>query len=444
MVTPSQPSVPPPGRRVLFGLVVLLLVGCAPGYTVPEAPSPDQIPALETRVAENPGDVAAHVALGAAYREDGRLPQARSTLTRAVELEPEYAPGVLFLGLTLEELEEWDEAAERYRALLDSGAGSSDLRAELERRLPLIERRRLQAAVRTSLAREAELADEAPEPNTVAVFPFHFVGEDPDYAPLGRAMAEMLVTDLGRVGRVTVVERLRVQVLLDEMALAEEGRVDPATAVRSGRILGAGRVVQGQLDGDADRLGLRAAVVTSPMDDLADDLPELTDDDALERFYELQARLALGVHRALGIQLTVAEEEMLADRPTQNLQAILAWGRGLEAEDRGDFALAVEHYQSAVDFDGGFDAPREGADRAGGLADSEQVSTTDLSGRAWEEVSVDATAESPGAGPADPFEGLDALVPTSIERDAAVELLGSEGVSGGISRTLIEIIIRRP
>ena len=70
---------------------------------------------------------------------------------------------------------------------------------------------------------------------TVAVFPFLYRGSDPALEPLGRALSELLVTDLGQVKRLRVLERARVQVLLDEMDLAERGLVDSTTAARSGR-----------------------------------------------------------------------------------------------------------------------------------------------------------------------------------------------------------------
>ena len=54
------------------------------------------------------------------------------------------------------------------------------------------------------------------------------------------ALTEVLVMDLAIIGRLTVLERAKVQMLLDEIALGEAGFLETATAARSGRILGSG------------------------------------------------------------------------------------------------------------------------------------------------------------------------------------------------------------
>lgn len=431
-----------PSWHVLpVGLILLALAACAPAYQLPDAPSADQIPELEARAQQAPADASTLVQLGAAYREADRLDEAALVFTEALERDPDNGAAALFLGLVHEDLEEWGEARRIYGDLLDSGAGTAELRAEVERRLPLLERRELQAAVRDAIAREAELATLPPDPNTVAIFPFEYAGSDPEYAPLGRAMAEMLQTDLGRVGRVTLLERLRVQALIDELQLAEEGFIDASTASRSGRILGASRIVQGLVVDDPQGIGVRAAVLASPDPD-PEGAPSIADQDNLEEFYELQARMAIGIHQALGIQLTPAEEELLRDRPTRNLQALLAWGRGLDAEARGEFDEALDHYQSAGDLDPDFVEPRQGMERTSGIIESGQVSTADLTAQAWTQVPPPSQGPAPSPSALD-FDALEGLVPSSVERDAIVELLGSEGVSSG-SRTILEIIIRRP
>lgn len=430
-----------PWHVLLAGLALLALAACAPAYQLPDAPSAEQIPELEARAMEGPVEASTLVQLGAAYRDANRLDEAALAFTEALERDPDNGAAALFLGLVHEDREEWGEARQVYRNLLEAGVSSSELRAEVEARLPLLERRELEAAVRGAIAREAELETRPPDANTVAIFPFEYAGSDPEYAPLGRAMAEMLQTDLGRVGRVTLLERIRIQTLLDELQLAEEGFVDASTASRSGRILGASRIIQGLVVDNPQGIGVRAAVLTAPEADPAGS-PEVTEEDELEQFYELQARMAIGVHQALGIQLTPAEEELLRDRPTQNLQALLAWGRGLDAEARGDHAEAVEHYQTAGDLDEDFQQPEEGLVRTSGIIQAGQVSTADLTAQAWTQVQPSPQGPIPTQAAID-FDALEGIVPSSVERDAIVELLGNEGIASG-SRTILEIIIRRP
>src|SRR5690606_7130553 len=121
-----------------------------------------------------------------------------------------------------------EEAAELYRTYLARGPDAG-IRRRLAGRLHVLRRQQLLESVRLAIANEAALAT-TPAPATVAVFPFLLQTPDSTLEPLGRALAELLVTALSQTDRLTVLERLRVQALLDEIQLAQDGLVDPATA----------------------------------------------------------------------------------------------------------------------------------------------------------------------------------------------------------------------
>lgn len=423
----------PPLR--LLVLAVPLLAGCGSSFWLPPPPSPGEIPRLEGRLQSDPDDAETAVRLAQAYRSSDRLEEARSLLERTVERHPGQPAATLVLGITYEDLGRFGDARRLYRSYIDQG-GSPGLRRELENRLPLLQRRELEAAVRDALVREAELANTAPRPHTVAVFPFLFVGEDPQLAPLGRALAELLVTDLSQTSRMQVLERAQVQLLLDEMRLAEEGVVDPSTAARTGRILGAERVVQGSMDGQETELRLETSIVR--VSDSAwpgeaapsGDRPhlQLSETDALAQLIDMQKRLALRIYSGLGVQLTEAERERITRRPTENIHALLAFGRGLESEDAGAFAAAASHFAEAVALDPGFAEARESAERATAMAAAEGTDTDRLAADA-------AGAPELAWGRDQPF------LPDPFARDAAMEILRTEGFA---SPTVLELILRRP
>ena len=66
-------------------------------------------------------------------------------------------------------------------------------------------------------------------------------------------MADMLITSLVQAGRFTVVERERMNAVIAEQNLQQSGRVNPATAVRLGKLLGAELVVFGLVTQAADQ-----------------------------------------------------------------------------------------------------------------------------------------------------------------------------------------------
>lgn len=417
------------------GLLLLFSAACAAGPRPLAPPSPAEIPALQTLVSESPGDAGLLLRLGAAYREADRLQEARATLLEARARSPRD-PGVLFyLGITHEELEEWAEAREAYQEFLDVEADAA-LQARIRARLPIIRRRQLVADARQALAREAELAGRQPAPGTIAVFPFRYEGSDPSLEPLGRALAELTVSDLVRVGRLTVLERLQVQALLDELQLADDGLVDPSTAARSGRLLGAGRIVQGSVSDEGARVDVLAAVVPSATGEVGDPVNEV---DELERVYELQRRMVLSLHGAMGIQLTDAERDRIMERPTRSLQALLLLGQALAAEDRGDYEVAADLFDEVLDEEPGFEEAESGRDRSRGAVDAEDVDVSELAFEGQPQI-------PPGPGPVfdprDGFRDVEAIIPSPMGRDPSAEFLDSEGISA--SPTVIEIILRPP
>lgn len=415
-------------RLATLLLLSCLATACASGGYLP---SEGEVPDLEQRVEQSSADFSAMARLGAHYHQEGRLDEAERLLRPVVDSGTDDAHAVLFLGMVYEDQERPGEALELYRRYLESGAPGG-LTDRVEERVRLLRRQELRRAARESLEREAELADRTPEPGTVAVFPFRFAGGDEELRPLGRALAEMLTTDLGQTDRLSVLERVRVQVLLDEMALAESERVDPSTAARSGRLLGAGRIVQGQLEGDEEALRIEAAVV-----DVGEDDPQISPvsrEDEVARLPAMQADLALEIYDAMGVSLTPAERERVAQTFTDNLQALLAYGRGLEAVDAGRYGEAQDHFQEAVSLDPDFDRAAQDAEEASDLASASGTSTAEV-----------ARAEVGTALDVEVFEDVQALTREAGARDPAQELLGTEGVAGSSSGgTTIELFFPPP
>jgi tetratricopeptide (TPR) repeat protein len=197
---------------------------------VPTAVPVDQVRALEQRFAQDSTNVGLRIRLAAAYRSGDRFEEARRLLEPVVRADPLAA---YHLALVNEELSRWAAARTLYQDYLQRGR-DPQLQQTVRTRLALVQRLELEQAVRSALNRERELAGTTPAPRTVGVFPFLLATTDTTLRALGTALAELLTTDLAQTERLRVLERVRVQMLLDEMKLGASGRVDAATAARSG------------------------------------------------------------------------------------------------------------------------------------------------------------------------------------------------------------------
>jgi TolB-like protein len=424
-------------RTSLASLSLLLLAASCvvpPREPTPSA-TPEQIPALQAALAKDPNNVAIRIHLAEAQRRAGQ-PNAAATLLEPVAASSPIA--AFYLGLVREDQGRAADARKLYEGYL-ARAASGELRDRVRDRLTVLGRIELQQAVRSALARERELSSRQPEARIVGVFPFLTTTSDPQLHPLGTAFAEILTSDLAQTERLHVVERARVQQLLDEIKLGETRRVDPATAARSGRLLGAGTIVQGRIDGAPNALAFQAAVVRVQTN--ASPGNPLRERDALARLFDVEKKLALGIYDRMGIQLTPAERDRVTHQATRNVQALLELGFGLEAQDAGHFSEAATHFTRASQLDPGFALARQRATEAATQARADAFSTASLVQLALADAGSVGAVGGGVTRRVDVFAPIERLVPDPSVRDPSAEALGGEGIG---RHATAEIVIKRP
>lgn len=80
---------------------------------------------------------------------------------------------------------------------------------------------------------------------TVAVLYFDYSGKDEGMAVLRKGLAQMLISDLSALDAVRLVERDRLEEVLQELKLNQSAKIDPASAGKVGKLLGARLLVLG-------------------------------------------------------------------------------------------------------------------------------------------------------------------------------------------------------
>ncbi|MEP6571056.1 MAG: CsgG/HfaB family protein [Gemmatimonadota bacterium] len=362
--------------RVLATGAGVLMAACA-GGAQPGGVAPADLPALEAQRAAKPTDAALVTRLGVAYYDAKDFSKARDVLESAIALDHNFTATV-YLGLTFEELGLLDSARTAYSAA-DARTTSARQKSQISDRLALLTRKELQQSAREAIARESELTASPPVENTVAVLPFRYVGTNEDLRPLERGLTHLVIADLGKVGRLHLLERERVQSLVDEMKLDDAGRVAPATGARSGRLLRAARVVQGSLQDlpSQTQLKLDVDVVNTST---ADVLASGSGTDQLQQLFGVEKQVVLQLLQRMGITLSPAEQRAISERPTADLQAFLAFSRGLEAEDRGDFKAAETAFNEAATRDPNFRAASDHRAQDQKVSDAMAASPAQLAG----------------------------------------------------------------
>lgn len=346
-------------NTLLFSFL-LFQAGCSGVQNI--KPPKERIQEYERLLVKTPGNPVLMRELGAAHFELNQFDQAESYLKDALVRSPADPKVALYYGLVLEATNRRASALEIYKNHTQYDPKVSFTRL-LEGRYLNLTRAILRSEM-SELARKessGELTNGRIEPNAVAVFPFNYLGKNKQYAPLSRGIAALIITDLGSVQGLKLLERLQIGVLQQEIAQGQTGFIDPETAPRAGRILGASKVVSGNYNVSAkDQITIDAGY----WDVLKDESDFKTEPGPLSDLFRLQKTVVIKLLESMRIPITQQErQKILGTIPTQNLQAFLAYCRGMESEDSGDVTGALRNFRRAVELDPKFQKARELLDK---------------------------------------------------------------------------------
>ncbi|MEW5740428.1 MAG: CsgG/HfaB family protein [Myxococcota bacterium] len=180
----------------------------------------------------------------------------------------------------------------------------------------------------------------------VAVLYFDVPEKNEDLAAFKKGLAEMLITDLVQGDQLTVVERARLEEVLGELNLQSSGKVDPATAQRVGKLLGAAYQVMGSIVPlGPQRLTFEVKVLHVETGKVIKTTRELAKP---EDVFEAEQKLAAS------IQVLVAEAEKLAPpSPPKGATRLrfdtaVKYSKALDAKDKRDKDKAVKLLNEVV------------------------------------------------------------------------------------------------
>jgi tetratricopeptide (TPR) repeat protein len=385
--------------RLVRSLVVVGLAALAAGCATSGQMNAGGVARLEKSRASRPNDAAVARSLGIAYYKSGKFAEARAQLDHAVKLDPRDGSAALYLGLTAEQQKDVPAAKAAYQSYVRFGR-TSKVRRQLEARLAALTRQELAVVAKGAVAQEQRLSTQPGSAKTVAVMPLRFTGADTSLQPLERGFAELITIDLARSSQLTVVERARIQALLDEIKLQQSGQTDSSTNVRAGKIIQAGRIVSGGIVQDGARLRVDAAIVNTQTSAIAGGA---ANENTLDQLFSIEKAIVQQLFDSLGVTLTAAERKALELVPTRSFQAFLAYSRGLMLEDQGRYDAASRSFNEAARIDPGFFQAQQKTTQTAAAAQGMQLTAVSieagLAGTVEESIANRSLAgEAPPAG----------------------------------------------
>jgi TolB-like protein len=184
----------------------------------------------------------------------------------------------------------------------------------------------------------------------IAVFPFANGGSygqsKEDFDALERGIAGMMISELAQNPAARVVEREQVQRLLDEQNLGAQGRVDPQTAAKVGKLVGARYVILGNfIDFYGDfRVDIRL-VNTETSEIVKTESDRQQREHLFDIIRNVAAKLMKDVNLPALQRAASNEQRMNRQVPTE---ALTYYSRALLYQDRGQKDKAIEMFNRAI------------------------------------------------------------------------------------------------
>jgi TolA-binding protein len=157
---------------------------------------------------------------------------------------PYNAAAAYHLGLFELKANKVSEAVEQWRKYVEIdpiGAKNSGV----TKQLTLMNTQSIQDEVSQAIVNEKKLSQLPAEPNSIAVNPLINKGGE-QYQPIGKGLTAFVITDLAKVPGLKVLEREKLQKLIDEIKLSEkDGLTEDSARVRADRMMRAEKLMIG-------------------------------------------------------------------------------------------------------------------------------------------------------------------------------------------------------
>ncbi|MCK4413510.1 MAG: hypothetical protein KAY32_08205 [Candidatus Eisenbacteria sp.] len=178
--------------------------------------------------------------------------------------------------------------------------------------------------------------------HSIAVVPLKnaSVTEHEAMEPLGMGLAQAIITDIVGASEVRVVERERLNYVLDEIG-RPSGVVDKKTAARAGRLVGAQSFLMGSFTRVGKTLTISVHLVETETGVI---LKARSIDGKMEKVFDLIRELSKYVIDDLGAVYSCPPSKADA-----SVRALMEYAAGLDLLDRGRFVEAEGHFHLALE-----------------------------------------------------------------------------------------------
>jgi len=196
------------------------------------------------------------------------------------------------------------------------------------------------------------------EKKTLAILDFsnNSLIDKEKHASLSQGLAEIMITELSKVQNLKLVERQKINSLIQEMQLSQSGIVSDNAGIQVGKLLGAHFLVFGSYMISFDkkiRVDIRIVEVETGV---TIEAGEVT--NKVTKLFEIIKELNKKITKDLDVKLTNDEKKALKDSEA-SLDMISYFSNALEFEELNKIDDAKKMYQKILDKDPDFEPAKK-------------------------------------------------------------------------------------
>jgi TolB-like protein len=176
---------------------------------------------------------------------------------------------------------------------------------------------------------------QAEDPKTLAVLYFenNSVVDKDKLDPLKKGLADMMITEMTKIKGIRVVERQRIQSIIEELNLNETDMVDKSTTQKMGKLLGAKVMLFGGFSNlFNDKLRIDIRIVRT---ETGETLKAEEETGELDEFLTMLQLLVKKIATDLDVKMTSEDENRLEATKDGKFDGYITYAKALSIEDQG-------------------------------------------------------------------------------------------------------------
>ena len=191
--------------------------------------------------------------------------------------------------------------------------------------------------------------------DALAVVPFKVIGDIKNPDIYGYGLPDAIANNIAKIPGITVVERLRLSAVIQELKLSQAGFINEKDAAKLGELLAAKTIIFGTVQKLGKQVRIHARAVNSISGKIVFSVKVQKKINSFQDIFKLQDITAQKIIFQLGRKITEQQLDEIEDHATASEQAFGFYSTGLKFIDRGDYHKGLKHFQKAAEIDKNFD-----------------------------------------------------------------------------------------